>query len=329
MKIHFKYKSTLYYLYFPEIKGENQFLEKNPGIKSPKIIKSEYSLAYFLKNDKLVTIEINDKEIKSFMVDEFLFLNTEEMENLNKYMNDSRPKYETFNVYKIFEKEIDKIRKEMINILNIIGWMFNLEYPLEYSKLEFTEIILGGKQKKLPIQYTSVVEAYQEYEYNYGALIDINQYLEHDISEPLEYEFYREAIYNSIISPRSSFVMGFSALEIGVKSLISNLLPETEWLMEKTPTPPIPNIIREYLPLLKYKSKRKYKISKKYLKKLEEFNKKRNKLIHYGKYDLTTEELNEFFELIKNLLNLFQYFKGNILSFEYLTEEFKDSLEEI
>lgn len=41
-----------------------------------------------------------------------------------------------------------------------------------------------------------------------------------------------------------------SALETGIKTHISKLSPDTEWLLENLPSPPIDKIFKNYIPLL-------------------------------------------------------------------------------
>ena len=41
-----------------------------------------------------------------------------------------------------------------------------------------------------------------------------------------------------------------AALEAAIKIHIGKITPETDWLMEKTPSPPMHKMSREYLPLL-------------------------------------------------------------------------------
>lgn len=71
-----------------------------------------------------------------------------------------------------------------------------------------------------------------------------------EIVEPLGHALLREAASVSNESPRSSILIMTAALETAVKMHISKHAPDTAWLMEKTASPPIFNILRDYIPLL-------------------------------------------------------------------------------
>ena len=74
--------------------------------------------------------------------------------------------------------------------------------------------------------------------------------------EPLARQLFREAWSQIGINPRSALVIGVSAAEIGLKRLISALIPETDWLMQEISTPPVGKVLRKFLPTLQVRAKR-------------------------------------------------------------------------
>src|SRR2546422_3448400 len=64
---------------------------------------------------------------------------------------------------------------------------------------------------------------------------------------PLGHELLREAFRNQRDNTRSAVVMAVAAAETAMKELVVTLAPETRWLMENIPSPPLDKIIREYL----------------------------------------------------------------------------------
>ncbi len=66
--------------------------------------------------------------------------------------------------------------------------------------------------------------------------------------EPLHQSLLREADSFRGTNPRSALVIGVTAAEVSVKTLVSNLAPATSWLVQHLPSPPIAKILEEYLP---------------------------------------------------------------------------------
>lgn len=69
-------------------------------------------------------------------------------------------------------------------------------------------------------------------------------------SEPVGRELLQEAWRQMNHLPRSALLIGITAAEVGVKEFISKLAPMAEWLAFHAPTPPLLQILTEYLPLL-------------------------------------------------------------------------------
>lgn len=67
------------------------------------------------------------------------------------------------------------------------------------------------------------------------------------VCEPLAHELLREAFGALESSPRSSLLMATSALETGIKMHIAELVPDAQWLLLESPSPPIFKMFRRYL----------------------------------------------------------------------------------
>ncbi|HHE9409934.1 TPA: hypothetical protein ACPGZZ_000807 [Haemophilus influenzae] len=77
-----------------------------------------------------------------------------------------------------------------------------------------------------------------------------------------------------------------SALETGIKTHISKLSPDTEWLLENLPSPPIDKIFKNYIPLLYEKCGRAIEFQKELkslTKQIKDIIEVRNKIAHTGK----------------------------------------------
>ena len=71
-----------------------------------------------------------------------------------------------------------------------------------------------------------------------------------DLDEPLGHILLKEAGIIDKKSLRSLIMIMTAALEAAIKIHIGKITPDTNWLMEKTPSPPMHKMSREYLPLL-------------------------------------------------------------------------------
>lgn len=127
--------------------------------------------------------------------------------------------------------------------------------------------------------------------------------------EPLAHELVREAF--GVLgsgNPRSALLIANSALETGLKHYLSYLMPQSEYLLEKIPSPPSLSIIQEVIPNIH--AERKIEAQGIPLEKEEaEFLKKwislRNQVAHGVLADLKANEVTDFLNFVrKNLYNL-------------------------
>lgn len=113
---------------------------------------------------------------------------------------------------------------------------------------------------------------------------------EDGLYEPLGHTLLREAQAVVKESPRSAIMIMAAAVETAVKMHISKIEPNTSWLMEKIPAPPIYMILRDYLPLLHPEVTYFDKI-KPLFKDIERLFMVRNKVAHTG---VIPEKLDKF-----------------------------------
>lgn len=69
-----------------------------------------------------------------------------------------------------------------------------------------------------------------------------------DAAEPFAHELLREAVELAETSPRSALLSLASALEVGVKTFVGSVMPQTAWLLENGPSPPVLKIIKYLVP---------------------------------------------------------------------------------
>ena len=78
----------------------------------------------------------------------------------------------------------------------------------------------------------------------------VTSLIEQGIESPLGHELLREAWRIRESNRRSALVMGIAAIETGVKEFITQVAPQTAWLLRNVPSPPLHKILRDYLPTL-------------------------------------------------------------------------------
>jgi len=72
-----------------------------------------------------------------------------------------------------------------------------------------------------------------------------------ELDEPLGHELLREAWTNRDANPRSSIVLAVAAAEVGFKQFASNAFPDTSWILESLPSPPLVKMLTELFPWAK------------------------------------------------------------------------------
>lgn len=69
-------------------------------------------------------------------------------------------------------------------------------------------------------------------------------------SEPVGHSLIREALDMVTRAPRSSVVIAAAAVETAVKEVIQSLAPGSAYLVDEMPSPPVPKLLKDYLPTL-------------------------------------------------------------------------------
>jgi hypothetical protein len=124
-------------------------------------------------------------------------------------------------------------------------------------------------------------------------------------AEPLAHELLREAKQIHQQSPRSALVIGVAAAEVGFKMFVSQVFPQTSWLMD-LPTPSLEQMIDNLqwsklgctvngkTPFIPGSLKRVLKASVN----------RRNKLVHAGLGEVSASEVDDVIEQIRDFLYL-------------------------
>lgn len=124
--------------------------------------------------------------------------------------------------------------------------------------------------------------------------------------EPLGHELIREAFDISHQVPRSSFMIGVSALETGLKNYVQFRVPNSDILLEKIQQSPSAfTMVQEVIPAshrgLKLESA-EFPLTSKLADYLRTWVLKRNKVTHGSLQSVNIPELLEFLNFVRTLL---------------------------
>jgi hypothetical protein len=128
---------------------------------------------------------------------------------------------------------------------------------------------------------------------------------------PLAHQLLREAWNLHWTSHRSSLVIGMTAAEVGVKQHIARLLPDTQFLLEEMPTPPLDKLIARILPTLPIRvdvaADRRYPPHLRRV--IKEAIEDRNRVTHRG--STPSLYLRMVLESIREFLYLLDFYEGH------------------
>jgi hypothetical protein len=147
--------------------------------------------------------------------------------------------------------------------------------------------------------------------------------------EPLGHELHREALAQRRHNPRSSLIIAISAAEVGFKECVGDLIPGARWLIDHVPSPPLVQMLSEYLPLLPAKCKINDKVlppPKEILECLTKAVNMRNTATHTGKQTIEPDTLKEILLAVKDVLCLLDYYRGSAWALDYIRPETRSAL---
>jgi hypothetical protein len=139
----------------------------------------------------------------------------------------------------------------------------------------------------------------------------INKLLQNDEYEPLAHELAREALALCETSPRSALITAVVALETGVKHYIKDAAPNTSWLIENLPSPPVERLMTEYIPEINATARRpELPLTSKELDLLKKRISQRNHVAHGASSSVDARNLKEFIKFVINVLYRLDFCRG-------------------
>ena len=158
---------------------------------------------------------------------------------------------------------------------------------------------------------------------------EIQELIQAGKTEPLGHELYREAWEQRGGNPRSALILGIAAAEAGFKQFVGILVPDARWLAENAPSPPLVDMLEQYLPKLPVRNTFAGKIKApplEILKVLRKGVRLRNELSHRGVASLEPDTLEEVLLAVRDVLWLLDYYTGFDWAVDYITLETRRAL---
>jgi hypothetical protein len=150
------------------------------------------------------------------------------------------------------------------------------------------------------------------------------------LKEPLGREIWHVARKEA--DPRTAVILAVTAVEVEVKRLISEFVPDSEWLVANLPSPPAFRLIKTYLPMIINIPTNQIP-PKNLIKSLQAGIELRNTFVHGGLQgwgatsDLSPDQVEEVMTTSSDLLWLFDLYRGHSWAVSYLSEETRRTVE--
>lgn len=161
------------------------------------------------------------------------------------------------------------------------------------------------------------------------AIEELENLMRAAVNEPVGHDLFLEAWQQVGTNPRSALIIGMAAAQIGFKQCVGRLVPDAEWLADNVPSPPLPKMVSEYLPLLPAKLKiagRVLKPPRSIRTELHNGVKARNGTAHAGSESPKTEDLEKLLLAVRDLLYLLDLYCGFDWAIEHIRDEVKEEM---
>lgn len=235
---------------------------------------------------------------------------------------------------------IDNVESELadktIHFLKLLRWRQGFDSPAEvlesrslYWKVGDGEYPLaplkGGPHHRIVLPMMYGIQWDEEDSKNFQEIWEKD-----DIAEPLGHTLVREASALASESPRSAILIMATALETAVKIHISTIAPDTDWLLEEIPSPPLFKILRDYIPLIHLRRGNElffWEKVKPFIKKVQKLIELRNKVAHTGKIPEDAGSIHDSLVIVSDLLYLLDVLAGHDWAKSLASHEFRKALD--
>ena len=194
-----------------------------------------------------------------------------------------------------------KLRAAARQVIGVIRWrggLLGLSNPFASKGFEWSDD--GAVWHSMP--YTGFIRVLESWRLEFTQqAVDEMQILVSETSEPLAHELFREAWGQQWNNPRSSFLLAMVALEVGIKEYIAACVPEATWLAQNAPSPPVVNLLRDYIPQLTPAAGTPVQVESGLLEEIKKAVPVRNQLAHVGA-QVPANRLGKTLRAVRNIL---------------------------
>lgn len=146
-------------------------------------------------------------------------------------------------------------------------------------------------------------------------LEDVGRLIANDaVSEPLGHELFREAWDQRYSNPRSALILGMSSAEARVKEFISLLEPGAAWFLDNFTAPPLPAILKNYIPALLVRRGIRAEVrrppSETIMSPIDNGMQLRNKVAHGVRKEVRLDEVEAFLPAVRDVNCMLDVFSG-------------------
>jgi hypothetical protein len=241
-------------------------------------------------------------------------------------------------LYRDFQSSVyDDLYRSIHRTFRLLRWRYALEGP--HNPLQLTLDIQYSRdgQNWLAAPFTATASLEIRFERRIGqhdkdpAVVapNVRDLSEGVVDEPTGHALFREAWEQRGLNRRSALVMGIAAAEVGLKECIVHLSPETRWLLDNVPSPPVDKMLAQYwkvLPKMPLANKQKLRIPRSLIKYIKLGIEMRNRIVHLGDEEIDHEELRKILESIRDVLFIFDCAQGHFWAIEYVRPEVRKEI---
>jgi hypothetical protein len=162
------------------------------------------------------------------------------------------------------------------------------------------------------------------------SMSSVKELFDDGVIAPIHHSLFQEAWQIRYSAPRVACVMSIVSVETAIKSLISELLPQTAWLIENLQSPPIVKIVRElfeFLPVRCGFTGTVKRPPKGIISALGRGVELRNQIVHGRKVEISSEQLQEILKAVRDMLWIIDYYSGHHWAEDFVSEEVRREME--
>jgi hypothetical protein len=234
-----------------------------------------------------------------------------------------------------FFEELEKVRKVITDgcfkVLKHLLWRIGIHCGPSHleSDLWDMEFSLNGVDYvSLPVRLEFTAQLLEPEE-RIPVMLDFSDGLSSIKEPPVHHLLFKEAWTHFELENRVCIVMAAAAVEVAVKHLVSELQPQTCWLLDNTASPPVIKMLRELVDNLPVKCRLGDKVRppNETIDKIRHLIECRNRIVHRATCDLPGNDvIREWISATRDMLWLVDYYTGQEWAAKYISPPFVEAL---